>query len=51
MRGLPTASVAFCCQIIVREEIGGLAAFLASDQAAYIHGASVNIDGGATKGL
>jgi len=33
------------------EEIGHLAAFLASTQASYIHSTIINIDGGATKGL
>lgn len=33
------------------EEIGQLAAFLASAQASYIHGATIDIDGGATRGL
>lgn len=33
------------------EEIAHLVAFLCSDRAAYIHGATVDIDGGATKGL
>jgi len=32
-------------------EIGRLVAFLASDSAAYIHGASIDIDGGATRGI
>jgi 3-oxoacyl-[acyl-carrier protein] reductase len=33
------------------EEVGRLTAFLASEQAAYIHGATLDIDGGATRGL
>ncbi|MFG1193097.1 SDR family oxidoreductase [Xanthobacter flavus] len=33
------------------EEVGRLVAFLASGQAAYIHGATINIDGGVTKGI
>ena len=33
------------------EEIAALAAFLCSDQSAYIHGAKIDIDGGASKGI
>lgn len=33
------------------DEIGKLAVFLASDQSSYIHGATIDIDGGATRGL
>jgi NAD(P)-dependent dehydrogenase (short-subunit alcohol dehydrogenase family) len=33
------------------EEIASLFAFLASDQAAYITGSSIHIDGGETAGL
>jgi 3-oxoacyl-[acyl-carrier protein] reductase len=33
------------------EEIGWLAAYLASDKAAYIHGAEIDIDGGVTRGI
>jgi NAD(P)-dependent dehydrogenase (short-subunit alcohol dehydrogenase family) len=33
------------------KEIGKLAVFLASNQASYIHGATIDIDGGATRGL
>lgn len=33
------------------EEIAHLTAFLCSDRATYIHGATIDIDGGATKGL
>ena len=33
------------------EEIGWLTAFLASPRAAYIHGATIDIDGGVTRGL
>ena len=33
------------------EEIGWLAAYLASDKAAYIHGAEIAIDGGVTRGM
>jgi NAD(P)-dependent dehydrogenase (short-subunit alcohol dehydrogenase family) len=33
------------------EEVADLVLFLASDRAAFIHGANITIDGGATKGL
>jgi 3-oxoacyl-[acyl-carrier protein] reductase len=33
------------------EEVGRLTAFLASEHAAYIHGATLDIDGGVTRGL
>jgi 3-oxoacyl-[acyl-carrier protein] reductase len=33
------------------EEVGQMVAFLASGRAAYIHGATLDIDGGATRGL
>jgi NAD(P)-dependent dehydrogenase (short-subunit alcohol dehydrogenase family) len=33
------------------EEVADLVAFLASERAAFIHGANVTIDGGITKGL
>ena len=33
------------------EEIGRLVAFLASDQSGFVHGASVDIDGGVTRGI
>jgi NAD(P)-dependent dehydrogenase (short-subunit alcohol dehydrogenase family) len=33
------------------EEVADLVLFLASDRAAFIHGANISIDGGATKGL
>ncbi|MBS7703726.1 SDR family NAD(P)-dependent oxidoreductase [Chelatococcus asaccharovorans] len=33
------------------EELGGLVAFMASDAGSYLHGAIVDLDGGATKGL
>jgi len=33
------------------EEVGRLTSFLASDHAAYIHGATLDIDGGVTRGL
>jgi NAD(P)-dependent dehydrogenase (short-subunit alcohol dehydrogenase family) len=33
------------------QEIAALAAFLCSSQSSYIHGARIDIDGGATKGI
>jgi len=33
------------------EDVAALVAFLASDQASYMHGAVVEIDGGHTKGM